>query len=95
MSCLRQSKGLVSQETVGSVGGEGGEITRQFGFIDQVDDVNWPANHLGYLDISLYSVDQSGDCVVIPENAQGEETINFSYEIIVLDIYFSPNSLSK
>ena len=51
--------------------------------------------HLGYLDISLYSVDQSGDCVVVPENAQGEETINFSYEIIVLDIYFSPNSLSK
>ena len=67
-----------------SVGGEGGEITRQFGFIYQVDDVNWPANHLGYLDISLYSADQSGDCVVIPENAQGEETINFSYEIIVL-----------
>ena len=54
-----------------------------------------PANHLGYLNISLYSVDQSGDCVVVPENAQGEETINFSYEIIVLDIYFSPNSLSK
>ena len=32
---------------------------------------------------------------VVPENAQGEETINFSYEIVVLDIYFSPNSLSK
>ena len=95
MSCLRQSKGLVSQETVGSVGGKGGKRTRQFGFIDQVDDVNWPANHLGYSDLSLYSVDQSGDCVLVPENAQGEETINFSYEIIVLDIYFSPNSLSK
>ena len=40
-------------------------------------------------------MDQSGDCVVIPENAQVEETINFSYEIIVLDIYFSPNSVSK
>ena len=48
MSCLRQSNELVSQETVGSVGGEGEEITRQFGFIDQVDDVNWPENHLGY-----------------------------------------------
>ena len=40
-------------------------------------------------------MDQSGDCVLVPENAQDEETINFSYEIIVFDIYFSPNSLSK
>ena len=76
MSCFRHSKRLVSQETVGSVGGEGGEITRQFGFIDWVDDANWPANHLGYSDISLCSVDQSGDCVLVSENAQDEE-INF------------------
>ena len=34
-------------------------------------------------------MDQSGDCVLVPENAQDEETI------IVLNIYFSPNSLSK
>ena len=34
-------------------------------------------------------MDQSGDCVLLPENAQDEEAINFSYEIIVLDIYFS------
>ena len=40
-------------------------------------------------------MDQSGDCVLLHENAQDEETINFSYEIIVLNIYFSPNSLSK
>ena len=52
-------------------------------------------SHLGYSDILLYSVDQSGDCVLLPENAQGEETIKFSYEIIALDIYFSPNSLLK
>ena len=34
-------------------------------------------------------MDHSGDCVLVPENAQDEETI------IVLNIYFSPNSLSK